>query len=72
MMLGDKNLPTNESRHYDEFDRLLDEIIKAEEDFTKEIRFFSQRLADTEARIHQTVAKLMKIISDKDLNSKAI
>ena len=71
-MLGDKNLPTNKCRHYDEFDRLLDEIMKAEEDFTKEIRFFAQRLADTETRIHQTIAKLMQIINDKDFNSKAI
>ena len=71
-MLGDKNIPTNRSRHYDEFDRLLDEIIKAEEDFTKEIQFFTQRLADTETRIHQSVAKLMQIINDKDSNSKAM
>ena len=71
-MLGDKNLPTNKSSHYDEFDRLLDEIIKAEEDFTKEIRFFTQRLGDTETRIHKSVANLMQIINDKDFNSKAM
>ena len=71
-MLGDKNLPTNKSHHYDEVDRLLDEIMRAEEDFTKEIRFFTQRLADTETRIHQSIAKLMQIINDKDFNSKAM
>ena len=72
MMLEDKDLPTNKNFYYDEFDRLLDEIIKAEEDFTKEIRFFTQRLADTEIRIHQSVAKLMQIINDKDFNSETI
>jgi hypothetical protein len=71
-MLGDKNFPTNKSRHYDELDRLLDEIIKAEEDFTKEIRFFTQRIVDTETRIHQSVAKLLQIINEKDFNSKVM
>ena len=71
-MLGDKNLPTNKSHHYDEYDRLLDEIMRAEEDFTKEIRFFTQRLADTEIRIHQSIAKLMQIINNKDFNSKTM
>jgi hypothetical protein len=71
-MLGDKNLRTFKSSQYDEFDRLLDEIIKAEEDFTTEIRFFTQRLADTESRIHHSIAKLMQIINDKDFNSKAM
>ena len=71
-MIGDKDLPQNEKHSYDDFDRLLDEIIKAEEDFTREIRFFTQRLADTETRIHKSIAELMRIINDRDLNSKAI
>ena len=71
-MLGDKNLSTTQIRTYDEFDRLLDEIMKAEEDLTKEIRFFTQRLADTESRIHRSIAELMQIINDKGFNSKAI
>ena len=49
-MLKGKNSPTITGRSYDEFDRLLDEILKAEEDFTNEIRFFTQRLVDTETR----------------------
>ena len=56
---------------YSEFDRLLDEIIKAEEDFTSEIRFFSQRLADTEARLHKSIAKLMQMINDNGIQHKA-
>ena len=71
-MLKDENLPTVNSRHYDEFDRLLDEILKAEEDFSKEIRSFTQRLANTETRIHQSIAKLIQIINDKDFNSKVL
>lgn len=71
-MLGNKTEST--VRHhptYSDFDRLLDEIIKAEEDFTSEIRFFSQRLADTEARIHKSIAELMQMINDNGAQHKA-
>lgn len=71
-MLGDKQLSTEQSRSYDQFDRLLDEIMKAEEDLTREIRFFTQRLADTESRIHKSIAELMQIIDRNDINSRAI
>ena len=57
---------------YNEFDRLLDEIIKAEEDLTREIRFFTERLADTEARIHKSIEELMQIINDSGVKQKAI
>ena len=64
-MLGNKTASTIQHQHtYSEFDRLLDEIIKAEEDLTSEIRLFSQRLAATETRIHKSIAELMQIIND--------
>jgi len=71
-MLGDKDSPPKQSHPYDDFDRLLDEIIKAEDDFTCEIRFFTQRLADMETRMHKSIAELMRTINDRDLNSKAM
>jgi hypothetical protein len=66
------NTSTVQNCSYDDFDRLLDEIIRAEEDFTKEIRLFEQRLSSTEARIHKTVAELMQIIDERSLNCKVI
>ena len=57
---------------YNEFDRLLDEIIKAEEDLTNEIRFFTQRVVDTEARIHKSIEELIQIINDRDDKQTAI
>ena len=71
-MLKGKNSPTITGRSYDQFDRLLDEILKAEEDFTNEIRFFTQRLADTEARIHKSIAELMQIINNNGVKYKAM
>ena len=71
-MLRNHNTTTIQNCSYGDFDRLLDEIIRAEEDFTKEIRLFEQRLASTEARIHKTVAELMQIIDDNGLNCKVI
>ena len=71
-MLKGKNSPTITGRSYDEFDRLLDEILKAEEDFTNEIRFFTQRLVDTETRIHKSVAKLMQMIEENNGDSKVM
>ena len=71
-MLRNHSTSTIENGSYGDFDRLLDEIIRAEEDFTKEIRLFEQRIASTEARIHKTVAELLQIIDDKGHNCKVI
>ena len=71
-MLRNHNASIIQNYSYGDFDRLLDEIIRAEEAFTKEIRLFEQRLASTEARIHKTVAELMQIIDDKGPDCKVM
>ena len=57
---------------YGEFDRLLDEIIRAEEEITSEIRFFTQRLTATEARIHKSIEELIQLINDNGAKHKAM
>ena len=71
-MLRNQNMSTVQNCSYGDCDRLLDEIIKAEEDFTSEIRYFTQRLADTEARIHKSIAELMQMINDNSIKHKAL
>ena len=71
-MLRNQDTSTIQNCSYGDFDRLLDEILRAEEDFSNEIRFFRQRLADTEARIHKSIAELMRMIDDNDVNCKVI
>ena len=63
-MLGKQKMSTLQNCAYSDFDRLLDEIIKVEDDLTSEMRFFTQRLADTEARIHKSIAELMQMINN--------
>ena len=67
-MLRNQDTSIIQNCSYGDFDRLLDEILRAEEDFTNEIRFFTQRLADTEVRIHKSIAELMRMIDDNDVN----
>ena len=69
-MLRNQNMSTIPYRSYSDFDRVLDEIIRAEEDFTTEIRLFEQRLANTEARIHKSVAELLQKINENGLKGK--
>ena len=71
-MLEKQNFSTIQNCSYSDFDRLLDEIIKAEEDLTSEMRFFTQRLADTEARIHKSIAEFMQMINNNGDKYKAM
>lgn len=71
-MSANRHSYTLENYSYSDFDRLLDEIIKAEDDLTSEMRFFTQRLAATEARIHKSIAELMQMINDGGIVYKVI
>ena len=69
-MLKNPHMSNERDCTYSDLDRLLDEVIKAEDDLTSQIRFFTQRLADTEARIHKSIAELMQLINVNDVNYK--
>jgi len=71
-MLEKQNFSTLQNCAYSDFDRLLDEIVKAEEDLTNEMRFFTQRLADTEARIHKSITELMQMINNNGVTYKSM
>ena len=71
-MLRNQNFSATQNNSYSDFDRLLDEIIRTEDDFTSEIRFFTQRLADMEARMHKSIAELMQMINENGVNYTAM
>ena len=67
-MLENKNgIPSTQNLSYTEYDRLLDEIIKFEENLTMDIRLLTQRLVDTESRLQKSIAELVHMINNNDV-----
>ena len=64
-MQGSKNeIPTVQNHSYSEYDRLLDEISKFEDNLTMDIRLLTQRLVETEGRLQKSIAELMQMINN--------
>ena len=64
-MLEDKSgISAMQNRSYSEYDRLLDEMSKFEENLTMDIRLLTQRLVETESRLQKSISELMHMINN--------
>ena len=57
---------------YGEFDRLLDEIDKIEENLLMEIKFLTQRLAETERKLQNSITEIKYLIDGNGVHYKAL
>ena len=66
-MLEDKSgIPAMQNRSYSEYDRLLDEMSKFEENLTMDIRLLTQRLVDTENRLQKSIRELLHLMNNNN------
>ncbi|MGA1825564.1 MAG: hypothetical protein ACMUIP_12970 [bacterium] len=67
MMLESKDgVHKTQNITYTEYDRLLDEISKFEENLTMDIRLLTQRLVDTENRLQKSIRELLHLMNNNN------
>ena len=57
---------------YSEFDRLLDEIDKIEDNLMMEIKFLTHRLTETEKKLENSITELKYSINGNGVHYKAL
>ena len=57
---------------YSEFDRLLDEIDKIEDNLLMEIKFLTQRLSEAERKLQNSITEVKCLIDGNGVHYKAL
>ena len=57
---------------YSEFDRLLDEMDKIEDNLLMEIKFLTQRLTETERKLQNSLTEIKYLINGNGVHYKAL
>ena len=61
-----------QTNEYSEFDRLLDQIDKIEDNLLMEIKFLTQRLAETERKLQNSITEIKYLIDGNGVHYKAL